>query len=96
MPIGNTFPIFSRLRTTPQILIQIKVDTKEKADFCNWQFQSAFTREAEYDPPSKGTSTFPSKGEITADRKGSLNCLMDLMCIKHLAQMDSMPECSRV
>ena len=26
MPIGNTFPMFSRLRTTPQIRIQIKVE----------------------------------------------------------------------
>ena len=26
IPIGDTFPIFSRLRTTPQILIQIKVE----------------------------------------------------------------------
>ena len=26
MPIVDTFPIFSRLRTTPQILIQIKVE----------------------------------------------------------------------
>ena len=26
MPIGNTFPIFSRLRTTPRTPIQIKVE----------------------------------------------------------------------
>ena len=41
----------------------LKTDTKEKADICNQQFQSAFTREAEYDPPSKGASTFSSRGK---------------------------------
>ena len=43
----------------------LKTDTKEKADICNRQFQSAFTREADSDPPSKGASptlnTFPYK-----------------------------------
>ena len=100
MPIGNTFPILLRLRTTPQIPVQIKVqakkfwsfvkslkkdalgitslsengilktDTHEKADICNWQFQSAFIREADSDPPSKGASPFSSMGEITVDPKG--------------------------
>ena len=94
MPIGNTFPIFSSLRTTPQIPIQIKVekikkfwsfvkslkkdtfgitslrengilktDTKERADICNRQFQSAFTREADSDPPSKGRVHSPPWGK---------------------------------
>ena len=31
----------------------LKTDTKEKADICNQQFQSAFTCEANSDPPSK-------------------------------------------
>ena len=49
----------------------LKTDTKEKADICNRQFQSAFTREAESDdPPSKGASPFSSMGEITVDPKG--------------------------
>ena len=43
----------------------LKIDTKEKADICNRQFQSAFTREADSDPPSKGASPFSSMGEIT-------------------------------
>ena len=45
-------------------------DTKEKADICNRQFQSAFTREANSDPPSKGDSSFSSIVEITVDLKG--------------------------
>ena len=48
----------------------LKTDTKEKADICNWQFQSAFTREADSDPPSIGASLFSSMGEITVDPKG--------------------------
>ena len=48
----------------------LKTDTKEKADICNRQFQSAFTREADSDPPSKGASPFSSMGEITVDLKG--------------------------
>ena len=48
----------------------LKTDTKEKADICNRQFQSAFTREADSDPPSIGASPFSSMGEITVDPKG--------------------------
>ena len=38
----------------------LKTDTKEKADICNRQFQSAITNEANSDPPSKGASPFSS------------------------------------
>ena len=31
-----------------------KTDTKDKANICNMQFQSAFMREAGSGPPSKG------------------------------------------
>ena len=48
----------------------LKTDTKEKADICNRQFQSAFTREADSDPPSKGASPFSFMGEIIVDPKG--------------------------
>ena len=48
----------------------LKTDTKEKADFCNRQFQSAFTREADSDLPSKGASPFSSMQKITVDLKG--------------------------
>ena len=48
----------------------LKTDTKEKADFCNRQFQSAFTREPDSDRHSKGASPFSSMGEITFDPKG--------------------------
>ena len=48
----------------------LKTDTKEKAVICNRQFQSAFTREDDSDPPSKGASPFSSMGEITVDPKG--------------------------
>ena len=36
----------------------------------HWQFQSAFTREDDSDPPSKGASPFSSMGDITVDPKG--------------------------
>ena len=47
----------------------LKTDTKEKVSICNWQLQSAFTREADSDPPSKGASSFSSMGEITVEPK---------------------------
>ena len=37
---------------------------------CNRQFQSAFTREDDSDPPSKGASLFSSMGDITVEPKG--------------------------
>ena len=48
----------------------LKTDAKEKADICNRQFQSAFTRKGDTDPPSKGASPFSSMGHITVDLKG--------------------------
>ena len=48
----------------------LKTDAKEKADICNRQFQSAFTREGDSDPPSKWTSPFSSIGDVTVDPKG--------------------------
>ena len=46
----------------------LKTDTKKKANICNRQFQSAFTREGDSEPPSKGASRFSPKyklGHIT-------------------------------
>ena len=40
----------------------LKTDAKEKADICNRQFQSAFTREGNSDPPSKGDVHSPPWG----------------------------------
>ena len=37
-------------------------DTKEKADICNLQFQSAFTPEGDSDTPSKGLVCSPPWG----------------------------------
>ena len=48
----------------------LKTDSKEKANICNRQFQSAFTREDDSEPPSKGASPFSSMGDITVDPKG--------------------------
>ena len=48
----------------------LKTDAKEKADICNRQFQSAFTREGDSDPLSKGAGPFSSMGDITVDPKG--------------------------
>ena len=40
----------------------LKTDTKEKANICNQQFQSAFACEGDSDPPSKGASPFSTMG----------------------------------
>ena len=56
----------------------LKTDTVEKANICNKQFQSAFTRETDYEIPSKGTSPFTAMGEITVDPKGVLKLLNGL------------------
>ena len=48
----------------------LKTDTKEKASICNRQFQSAFTRQGDSDPPSKGASPFSPMGDITVYPKG--------------------------
>ena len=45
----------------------LKTDTLVKANICNRQFQSAFTRETNDEIPSKGTSPFTAMGEITVD-----------------------------
>ena len=47
-----------------------KTDAKEKAGICNRQFQLAFRRKGDSDPPSKGASPFSSIWDITVDPKG--------------------------
>ena len=43
----------------------LKTDTNDKANICNKQFQSAFTRETDSEIPPKGTSPFnPPKGVL--------------------------------
>ena len=66
----------------------LKTDTKEKANICNRQFQSAFTREYDSDPPSKGASPFSSMGDITVDPKGVAELLDGINVHKALARMD--------
>ena len=60
----------------------LKNDTFDKANICNRQFESAFTRESDTEIPSKGTSPFtpppPPMGEITVDSKGILKLLNNL------------------
>ena len=48
----------------------LKTDIKEKANICNRQLQSAFTREGDSDLPSKGACPFSPMGDITVDPKG--------------------------
>ena len=48
----------------------LKTETKDKANICNAQFQSAFTREADGDLPSKGQSPFIAMDEIVVDPNG--------------------------
>ena len=52
----------------------LKTDTVEKANICNRQFQSAFTREADTEIPLKGARPFSSMEEITVDPVGPQNC----------------------
>ena len=54
----------------------LKTDTLYKANICNRQFQSAFTRNAEI--PSKITSPFTPMGEITVDPNGVIKLLNNL------------------
>ena len=56
----------------------LKTDTLDKANICNRQFESAFTREPDTEIPSKGTSPFTPMGEITSDPKGVLKLLNNL------------------
>ena len=56
----------------------MKTDTLDKANICNRQFQSAFTRESDNEIPSKGTSPFTPMGEITVDPNGVLKLLNNL------------------
>ena len=56
----------------------LKTDTVDKANICNKQFQSAFTRETDSEIPSKGTSPFTPLGEITVGPKGVLKLLNGL------------------
>ena len=56
-------------------------DTVDKANTCNKQFQSAFTRETDSKIPSKGTNPFTlftPMGEITVDPKGVIKLLNGL------------------
>ena len=56
----------------------LKTDTVEKANICNRQFQSAFTREAGTEIPLKGASPFSSMEEITVDPVGVAKLLTKL------------------
>ena len=56
----------------------LKTDTLDKANICNRQFESAFTRESDTEIPSKGTIPFTPMGEITVVPKGVLKLLNNL------------------
>ena len=57
----------------------LRTDTKEKANICNRQFQSALTREGDSDPPSKGACLFSPMWDITVDPKGAAKLLDGLL-----------------
>ena len=52
----------------------LKTDTVDKANICNKQFQSAFTRETDSEILSKGTSPFTPWVKSRLTLKGSSNC----------------------
>ena len=60
----------------------LKTDTLNKANICNKQFESAFTRESDSEIPCKGTSPFTPMGEITVDPKGVLKLFNSLNIYK--------------
>ena len=60
----------------------LKLDTLDKTNICNRQFQSAFTRESDTEIPSKGSSPFTPMGEITVDLNGVLKLLNNLIIHK--------------
>ena len=71
-------PWVSGSGTGPRDTSILKTDTLDKANICNRQFQSAFTRESDDEIPSKGTSPFTPMGEITVDPNGVLKLLNNL------------------
>ena len=56
----------------------LKTGTLNKANICNRQFQSVFTRESDAEIHFKGTSPFTPMGEITVDPNGVLKLLNNL------------------
>ena len=56
----------------------LKTDTLDKANICNKQFESAFTRESDSEIPCKDTSPFTPMDEITVDPKRVLKLLNSL------------------
>ena len=56
----------------------LKTDTLDKANICNRQFHSAFTRELDTHILSKGTSPFTPMGDITFDPKAVFKLLDNL------------------
>ena len=63
-----------------------KIDTLDKANICNRQFQSAFTRESDAEIPSKGTRPFTPMVKITVDPNGVLKLLNNLKIHKASGQ----------
>ena len=55
-----------------------KTDILDRANICNKQFQSAFTRESDFEIPFKGTSPFTPMVKITVDPKGVFKLLNGL------------------
>ena len=56
----------------------MKTDTRDKANICNRQFQSAFTRETDGQLPSKGLSPFSSMEDKAVDPNGVQKLLSKL------------------
>ena len=56
----------------------LKTDTLDKANICNRQFESAFTREPDTEIPSKDSGPFAPMGEITVGPGGVFGLLNNL------------------
>ena len=65
----------------------LKTEANDKANICNAQFQSAFTREADGDLPSKGQSPFIAMDKLTVDPNGVIKQLNRLNIHKCLDLM---------
>ena len=72
----------------------LKTDTFDKANICNKQFQSAFSRETDSEIPCRGTSPFTPMGEITVDPKEVVKLLNGLKVHKAPGPDVILKECS--
>ena len=76
---SSVFQVFAYLLAALNFLHKLLARLRSSTDFID---RFAFTRETDYEIPSKGTSPFTPMGEITVDPKGVLKLLNGLKAHK--------------